>query len=117
MISDTVNIRATCKIPNRKHYRHYPLPTNFEQHGYMFSWVPESIVQDVKNSMATVSKYLTADEWKELAERTNEAQNRHSPWTIPQARLSLDGHLHAPPAYRTRCATSLTAPPSLLRRL
>ena len=54
MISDTVNIRATCKIANRKaHYQNHPLPTNFEQHGYMFSWAPASIVREYKDAMAT----------------------------------------------------------------
>ena len=99
MISNTVNIRATCTIPNRKHYRQHPLPTNFEQHGYMFSWAPASIVRDRKEAMATVSKYLTADEWKELAERTNEAARRHSPWAIPQATPPI---VRRPPARTAR---------------
>jgi len=100
MISDTVNIRATCTIANRKaYYRKHPLPTNFEQHGYMFSWAPASIVRDRKEAMATVSKYLTADEWKELAERTNEAARRHSPWAIPQATPPI---VRRPPARTAR---------------
>ena len=63
---------GTIFVPGKK----AGLPTDMEQPGY--SWL-----SDGKDALKAVARYVTADEWKELAAGANAAQRKHQATSNP----------------------------------
>ena len=66
---------GTIFLPRRKSGWEEGLPTDMENPGY--AW------QKNKDALKAVARYVTADEWKELAAGANAAQKKHSAISNP----------------------------------
>ena len=66
---------GTIFVPRRKSGFGEGLPTDMEKPGYVLS--------KSKDALKAVARYVTADEWKELAAGANAAQKKYSAFSNP----------------------------------